>query len=162
VVKVSAKDKGTNKEQQIRIQSSGGLSEEEIKKMVKDAEANASADKEKKELIEAKNQADSAIYETEKNLKEHQDKVDEATKNAIEEKLKALKDINAKADVKAEELKTATQNLIEASMKMGEAIYKAQQDSANATSTANNSQDEANNNKEKVVDAEFEEVKKQD
>jgi molecular chaperone DnaK len=163
VVKVSAKDKGTNKEQQIRIQSSGGLSEEEIKKMVKDAEANASADKEKKESIEAKNQADSAIYETEKNLKEHQDKIDEATKNAIEEKLTALKEVHAKADAKAEELKTATQNLIEASMKMGEAIYKAQQSSANnsSSSTASNEAGDSNN-KEKVVDAEFEEVKKQD
>ena len=163
VVKVSAKDKGTNKEQQIRIQSSGGLSEEEIKKMIKDAEANASADKEKKESIEAKNQADSAIYETEKNLKEHQDKIDEATKNAIEEKLIALKEVNVKADASAEEIKTATQNLIEASMKMGEAIYKAQQDSANnsASATANNEASDSNN-KEKVVDAEFEEVKKQD
>jgi len=163
VVKVSAKDKGTNKEQQIRIQSSGGLSEEEIKKMIKDAEANASADKEKKESIEAKNQADSAIYEAEKNLKEHQDKIDEATKNAIEEKLTALKEVNAKADATAEEIKTATQNLIEASMKMGEAIYKAQQDSANnsASATASNEASESNN-KEKVVDAEFEEVKKQD
>ncbi len=163
VVKVSAKDKGTNKEQQIRIQSSGGLSEEEIKKMIKDAEANASADKEKKESIEAKNQADSAIYETEKNLKEHQDKIDEATKNAIEEKLTALKEVHAKADATAEELKTATQNLIEASMKMGEAIYKAQQNSANnsASATASNETSDSNN-KEKVVDAEFEEVKKQD
>ena len=168
VVKVSAKDKSTGKEQQIRIQSSGGLTEEEIKKMIKDAEINAGADKEKKEFIEAKNNADSLIYETEKSLKEHGDKIDEATKNAIEEQKQKLKDLLANSETKAEEIKTATQSLMETSMKMGEAIYKASQTNPNSDHTsgfsegasADNKQDTTNN--EKVVDAEYEEVKKED
>jgi molecular chaperone DnaK len=98
VVKVSAKDKATSKEQQIRIQSSGGLSEEEIKKMMRDAEENASSDKLRKEAIEAKNQADSLIYETEKSLREHGDKVDSSIKNVIEEDLKNLKEVLANVD----------------------------------------------------------------
>jgi len=168
VVKVSAKDKSTGKEQQIRIQSSGGLTEEEIKKMIKDAEMNAGADKEKKEFIEAKNNADSLIYETEKSLKEHGDKIDEVTKNAIEEQKQKLKDLLVNSETKAEEIKTATQSLMETSMKMGEAIYKASQANPNADhasgfsegASADNKQDTTNN--EKVVDAEYEEVKKED
>ncbi len=160
VVKVSAKDKATNKEQQIRIQSSGGLSEAEIEKMVKDAEANASADKEKKEFIEAKNHADSAVYETEKSLKEHGDKVDAATKSAIEAEVQKVKDIIAKADATAAELKSATESLMQNSMKLGEAIYKAQQASAGAANAnAETSSANSENNGEKVVDAEYEEVK---
>lgn len=167
VVKVSAKDKATNKEQQIRIQSSGGLSEAEIKKMMQDAEANASADKARKEKIEAKNHADSAVYETEKSLREHGDKVDSATKSAIEEELKKVKDLIAKEDSEAESLKSATEKLMQASMKLGEAIYKASQASSADSSANSNSDSSANENKSssskqsdgKVVDAEYEEVK---
>ena len=163
VVNVSAKDKATNQEQKITIQSSGGLSEEEIEKMVKDAEANASSDKARKEFIEAKNQADSAIYEIEKSLKEHGDKVEEAEKSAIEAELQKLKDLAAKEDASAEELKTATESLTQASMKLGEAIYKesqAQQGGA-APEGAENAQPNAEGD-EKVVDAEYEEVKDED
>ena len=165
VVKVSAKDKATNKEQQIRIQSSGGLSEADIQKMVKDAEANASADKARKEFIEAKNHADSAIYETEKSLKEHGDKVDAQTKSDIESQVQKVKDLVANPDAKAEELKSATENLMQSSMKLGEAIYKASQAGGSSSSAAGDassseSSNNAGNGSEKVVDAEYEEVKK--
>ncbi len=161
VVKVSAKDKATNKEQQIRIQSSGGLSEDEIQKMMKDAEANAASDKAKKEFIEAKNQADSAVYETEKALREHGDKVDAGTKSAIEAEMQKVKDLIAKEGANAGELKSATESLIQNVTKIGEAVYKANQasggnESANSSTTSNES-NSANN--EKVVDAEYEEVK---
>lgn len=165
VVHVSAKDKATNKEQKIQIKSSSGLSEEEIEKMVKDAEANASADKERKEFVETKNQADSAIYETEKSLKEHGDKVDDETKSKIKEEIKKLQDLVAKDNVKAEELKSGTESLTQASMKLGEAMYKAAQESSAANADASsgeetqkeeNSSSESSN--EKVVDAEYEEV----
>jgi molecular chaperone DnaK len=162
VVKVSAKDKATNKEQQIRIQSSGGLSEEEIKKMMRDAEENASSDKLRKEAIEAKNQADSLIYETEKSLREHGDKVDSSTKNLIEEDLKNLKEILAKADANVDEIKKSTESLMQNSMKLGEAIYKNsqnpqqpdQQPEANSTDSSTNNS--ANEDGGKVVDGEYE------
>jgi molecular chaperone DnaK len=160
VVKVSAKDKATNKEQQIRIQSSGGLSEAEIKKMMQDAEANASSDKARKEKIEAKNHADTTVYETEKSLKEHGDKVDSATKNAIEEELKNVKELIAKEDSSAEQLKSATEKLIQNSMKLGEAIYKASQSgSQNNPESSNSNDSSAKSDDGKVVDAEYEEVK---
>jgi molecular chaperone DnaK len=163
VVEVSAKDKATGKEQQIKIQSSGGLSEDEIEKMVKDAEANASADKAKKEFIEAKNQADSAVYEVEKSLKEHADKVDDATKTAIEAELEKLKELAAKEDASAEELKAATESLTQASMKLGEEIYKASQEASAAEGSseagAAEAGSETSEGDEKIVDAEYEEVK---
>ena len=164
VVKVSAKDKATNKEQQIRIQSSGGLSEAEIKKMMQDAEVNATADKARKEKIEAKNHADSAVYETEKSLREHGDKVDSSTKSSIEDELKKVKELMAKEESSAEDLKSATEKLMQASMKLGEAIYKASQESSASSSANTKSADEseAQENKQddgKVVDAEYEEVK---
>jgi len=168
VVKVSAKDKATNKEQQIRIQSSGGLSDADIEKMVKDAEANASSDKAKKEFIEAKNQADATIYETEKSLKEHGDKVDEATKSALTTEIQNLKDLMAKPEVIASELKTATEGLVQNSMKLGEAIYKASQAGATgnagpeSASTEQQSSTNDSASSEKVVDAEYEEVKNED
>ena len=168
VVKVSAKDKATNKEQQIRIQSSGGLSDADIEKMVKDAEANASSDKAKKEFIEAKNQADATIYETEKSLKEHGDKVDEATKSALTTEIQNLKDLMAKPEVIASELKTATEGLVQNSMKLGEAIYKASQAGATgnagpeSASTEQHSSTNDSASSEKVVDAEYEEVKNED
>ena len=159
VVKVSAKDEATNKEQQIRIQSSGGLSEAEIKKMMRDAEENAAADKLRKELIEAKNQADSAIYETEKSLRDHGDKVDAAVKTNIEEEIKKTKEAVAKSDAKVEDIKKATETLMQSSMKLGEAIYKNQ---SAATEAPNGSGAEAardaNETTGKVVDGEFGEV----
>jgi molecular chaperone DnaK len=162
VVKVSAKDKATSKEQQIRIQSSGGLSEEEIKKMMRDAEENASSDKLRKETIEAKNQADSLIYETEKSLREHGDKVDSSIKNVIEEDLKNLKEVLAKEDANADEIKKSTESLMQNSMKLGEAIYKNsqnpqqpdQQPEANSTDSSTNNS--ANEDGGKVVDGEYE------
>jgi len=159
VVKVSAKDKATNKEQQIRIQSSGGLSEEEIKKMMRDAEDNASSDKVRKELIEAKNQADSLIYETEKSLREHGDKVDSAIKNSIEEDLKNLKETIAKSDASAEEIKKSTESLMQNSMKLGEAIYKNSQGAQQSEGASNDASknDSSSNEDGKVVDGEYQE-----
>jgi len=164
VVKVSAKDKATSKEQQIRIQSSGGLSEADIQKMMKDAEANAAGDKARKEFIEAKNHADSAVYEVEKSLREHGDKVDAQTKSTIESEAQKVKDLVAKEDTSAAELKAATESLVQASMKLGEAIYKTQGDAAGAAASdaGHATQDATHNHSsdEKVVDAEYEEVKK--
>ncbi|MBU1020843.1 MAG: molecular chaperone DnaK [Firmicutes bacterium] len=124
VVNVSATDKGTNKEQKITIQSSGGLSEEEIEKMMKDAEANAKSDKEKKEFIEAKNKADNLIYSTEKALEEHGDKISEDEKAKIEENMKALKE--AIEGTNKDAVDKGIEELTQASMKLGEAVYKAQ------------------------------------
>ncbi len=156
VVKVSAKDKATNKEQQIRIQSSGGLSEEEIKKMMRDAEENASSDKLRKELIEAKNQADSLIYETEKSLREHGDKVDSSTKNLIEEDIKKLKETLAKSDVAVDEIKKSTESLMQNSMKLGEEIYKNSQNAQSNQQPESKPDDSVNQDGGKVVDGEYE------
>ncbi len=125
IVSVGAKDKGTGKEQQITIQASGGLSDEDIEKMVKDAEANAESDKKRRELVEAKNQAESLIHSTEKSIEEHGDKVDPSTVEAIELALAALKD-ELESD-NAGKIKSGIQNVTEAAMKLGEAIYKASQ-----------------------------------
>ena len=125
IVNVSAKDKGTGKEQKIQIQASGGLSEEEINKMVKDAEANKEADKKEKESVDARNQADSLVFSTEKSLKEHGDKVSAEEKKAIENGIADLKKSLEGTD--AEDIKKKTQSLIQVSMKLGEAIYKSQQ-----------------------------------
>ncbi|CAN1598954.1 DnaK Molecular chaperone [Candidatus Pelagibacterales bacterium] len=152
IVNVSAKDKGTGKEQKIQIQASGGLTDEEIQKMVKEAEANKEADKKKREEVDAKNHADSLIASTEQSLKEHGSKISEADKKAIEKDMEDLKEA-IKSD-KTEDIKTKTQQLMTSSMKLGEAIYKAQQDTADASKTDNKPDD-----KKDVVDAEFEEVK---
>lgn len=125
VVNVSAKDVGTGKEQKITIQSSGGLTEAEIEKMMKDAEVNAKADKEKKELADAKNQADTLVYSTEKSLKEYGDKVSEAERKAIQDNIDALK--KALEGENLDAIKKGTEALTETSMKLGEAIYKQQQ-----------------------------------
>tara|TARA_B100000686_G_scaffold290098_1_gene317286 strand:+ start:72 stop:2018 length:1947 start_codon:yes stop_codon:yes gene_type:complete len=156
IVSVSAKDKGTGKEQKIQIQASGGLSEEEIKKMVKDAESNKEADKKKRENVEARNQADTIIHTTEKNLKEHGDKVSDGDKKAIETGISDLR--NALKGTDSEEVKKKTQSLIQVSMKLGEAVYKSQQKNAGKK---DNKQDQGVKSKEKenVVDADFEEVK---
>lgn len=163
IVNVSAKDKATNKEQAIRIQASGGLSDADIDKMVKDAEANAEADKKKKELVEAKNQAEGLIHTTEKTLKENGDKISAADKTAIEDAVKALK-----TGVEAEDLaviKEKTEALMQASLKLGEAMYKQQAEAAGAQSVAGTDAGAdagasgQQNGDEKVVDADFEEVK---
>ena len=155
IVNVSAKDKATNKEQAIRIQASGGLSDADIEKMVKDAEANAEADKKRKELVEAKNQAEALVLSTEKTLKEHGDKVSAAEKSKIEEEIKTLKSALEGDDL--ENIKAKTESLMQASLKLGEAMYKQAE---TAQSTANAAGPEAEEKKdEKVVDADFEEVK---
>ncbi|MFC5506941.1 MULTISPECIES: molecular chaperone DnaK [Hyphomicrobiales] len=125
IVSVTAKDKATNKEQQIRIQASGGLSEADIQKMVKDAEANATEDKKRRELVEAKNQGESLVHSTEKSLKEYGEKVSAADKTAIETALDALK--AALAEDNAETITARTTDLMQASMKLGEAMYAASQ-----------------------------------
>merc|ERR1711861_59898 len=125
IVNVSAKDKGTGKEQKIQIQASGGLSEEEIEKMVKDAEANKKADKKKRESVDARNQADSLVFSTEKSLKEHGDKISAEEKKAIENGIADLKKSLEGTD--SEDIKKKTQSLIQVSMKLGEAVYKSQQ-----------------------------------
>jgi len=159
IVNVSAKDKATNKEQAIRIQASGGLSDDEINKMVKDAEANAEADKQKKELVEAKNHAEGLVHEVEKNLKEYGDKIGEAEKNNI---TKAVEDVKASMEKEnLEDLKAKTDALMQASMKLGEAMYKSQQ--AQGTTGAQQGAETGNTSgaakDENVVDADFEEVK---
>ncbi len=126
IVSVGAKDKGTNKEQKITIQASGGLSDADIERMVKEAEENAEADKQRKELVEARNHAESLIHSTEKSMEEHADKVDPTTIEAIELAIAALKDELEKDD--AGKIKSGIQNVTEAAMKLGEAIYKSQQD----------------------------------
>lgn len=160
IVNVSAKDKATNKEQAIRIQASGGLSDADIEKMVKDAEANAEADKKKKELIEAKNQAESLIHTTEKTLKENADKVSSADKEAIESAITALKGVIEGDDTAA--IKEKSDALMQASLKLGEAMYKAQGAAAGAGNAqgAEQGAPEAEPKKDdNVVDADFEEVK---
>ena len=125
IVSVKAKDKGTNKEQAITIQASGGLSDADIEQMIKDAEANAEADKARKELVETKNQGESLLHSTKKSLAEHGDKVDPSTVEAIELAMSPLEDALKGED--AGKIKGAIQNLTEAAMKLGEAIYKASQ-----------------------------------
>lgn len=164
VVNVSAKDKATSKEQKISIQSSGGLSDEDIEKMVKDAEANAGADKERKEVIEARNQADSSVYEAEKNLKEHGDKVGDDVKKPIENEIKKVKELLEKEDSKPEDLKAATDSLVQALMKIGEAVSAAAAAAGTpgGAEASDSTSKEGKDGDEKVVDAEYEEVKDED
>ncbi len=158
IVNVSAKDKGTGKEQKIQIQASGGLSEEEINKMVKDAEANKEDDKKKRESVDARNQADTLLHSTEKNLKEHGSKVSENDKKAIETSAANLR--NALKGTDSEEIKKKTQDLVQSSMKLGEAVYKSQQ-KKDAKPDASKGDAKKNEGKkdDNVVDADFEEVK---
>jgi molecular chaperone DnaK len=146
IVNVSAKDKATGKEQQIRIQASGGLSESDIEKMVKDAEANAAADKKRREAVDAKNHADALVHSTEKALAEHGSKIAESERRAIEDAVSDLKEALKGDD--AEAIKAKTNTLAQASMKLGEAMYKQQAESDAAKDAA----------KDDVVDAEFTEV----
>jgi len=158
IVNVSAKDKGTGKEQQIKIQASGGLSDDEIDKMVKEAEANAEEDKKKREVIDTKNQADTMIHSAEKNLQEFGDKVSDQEKTAIENDIKSLKDSLEKDDI--EEIKKGLEALTQSSMKLGEAMYKAQQqDGGQPNVDPGQPGSDTDQKNEKVVDAEFEEVK---
>ncbi len=155
IVSVSAKDKGTNKEQKITIQASGGLSDDDIERMVREAEENAEADKARKDLVEAKNQAESLIHSTEKSLEEHSDKVDPTTVEAIELAIAALKDDLEKDDVGAEKIKAGIQNVTEAAMKLGEAIYKAQQSEGDDEPSA---ADAGGSDDDDIVDADFEDL----
>ena len=152
IVSVTAKDKATNKEQQIKIQASGGLSEADIQKMVKDAEANAAEDKKRRELVEAKNQGESLVHSTEKSLKDYGDKVSEADKSAIEAAVEALKTALAGEDPEA--IKTRTNELMQASMKLGEAMYAASQ--AEGAGAEGGHAEEAK--KDDVIDADFKDV----
>jgi len=147
IVNVSAKDKATAKEQQIRIQASGGLSESDIEKMVKDAEANAAEDKKRREAVDAKNHADALVHSTERALSEHGSKVGEADRRLIEDAVSDLKEALKGDD--SEAIKAKTNALAQASMKLGEAMYKDQQAGGSADASAK---------KDDVVDAEFTEV----
>jgi molecular chaperone DnaK len=162
IVSVQARDKATGKEQQIRIQASGGLSEADIQRMVREAEANAEADKKRRDFVEAKNHADAMVHQVEKNLKEHADKISAQDRGEAEAALAAAKSAMEGTDAAA--LKSAADRLSQAAMKIGEAMYKAQaaseagaqgpgaQGSGPAGGAAGGAADE------KVVDAEFEEV----
>jgi molecular chaperone DnaK len=159
IVNVSAKDKATGKEQQIRIQASGGLSESEIERMVKEAEANAEADKKRRAAVDAKNQADGLLHSVEKNLAEHGEKIPAADKEAIERDAASLKEAIASDD--ATRIEAATQALTQSSMKLGEALYKAEQEKAagaqQAAPETSGPQASANDGGT-VVDADYEEV----
>ncbi|MCL4186408.1 MAG: molecular chaperone DnaK [Rhodobacteraceae bacterium] len=154
IVSVSAKDKATGKEQKITIQASGGLSDAEIDRMVKDAEANAEADKKRRELVEAKNQAESLLHSTRKSIEEHGDKVDPATVEAIELAMGALEEAAKGED--AGKIRSAVQNLTEAAMRLGEAIYKAEQAKAGAATGGEG----AAGGEDDIVDADFEDLDK--
>lgn len=157
IVSVGASDKGTGKEQKITIQASGGLDDSEIERMVKEAEENAEADKQRRELVDAKNQAESLIHSTEKAVEEHGDKVDPSTVEAIELAIAALKDELEKED--AGKIKSGIQNVTEASMRLGEAIYKASQDGGDEEPTDYDGGSNSNNSDDDgIVDADFEDL----
>ena len=156
IVHVSAKDKGTGKEQMISIKSDGGLSEEDIKRMVDEAAQNAEADKKKRELVEIKNNSESAIFSVEKSLKDYGDKITEDEKKAIEDAKKDLSDELAKNDATVDSIKSKLDTLTEKSMKLGEAVYKAQQEASKSSDVDINNNSE--NNKE-ATDADFSEKK---
>jgi len=153
IVNVTAKDKATGKEHQIRIQASGGLSDADIQKMVKEAEANAAEDKKRRELVEARNQAESLIHSTEKSVKEHEAKLGEPEKAGVETAITALKEALAGED--SEAITAKTNDLMQAAMKIGETIYKAEQEAA---AKADAAKDGAGAAKEDVIDAEFKDV----
>ena len=155
IVNVSAKDKGTGKEHQIRIQASGGLSDADIEKMVKDAEANAETDKKRRAVVEARNQAEALVHSSEKSLKEYGDKVSEAERTAISDAIAALKTAAEGDD--AADIEAKSQALAEASMKLGQAMYEAsQKEAAEADAKADAAKDSD------VVDADFEEIDEDD
>jgi molecular chaperone DnaK len=155
IVNVTAKDKATNKEHQIRIQASGGLSDADIEKMVKDAEANAEADKKRRELVEVKNQGESLVHATEKSVKEYGDKVSADDKGAIETAITALRTALEGDDV--ETIKARTTDVMQASMKLGEAMY-----AANQAGEAGAEPGTGEAKKDDVIDADFQEVDDKD
>ena len=155
IVSVGAKDKGTGKEQKITIQASGGLSDDDIEKMIKDAEANAEADKERRELVEARNQAESLIHSTEKSMEEHGDKVDPSTIEAIELAIAALKDELEKNN--ASKIKSGIQNVTEAAMRLGEAIYKSSQ-SEGGDAPDMDGGSRGGSDDDDIIDADFEDM----
>jgi molecular chaperone DnaK len=155
IVSVGAKDKGTGKEQKITIQASGGLSDADIDQMVKDAEANAEGDKARKELVEAKNHAESLIHSTRKSMEEHADKVDPTTIEAIDLAIGALEETMQSED--AGKIKSGIQNVTEAAMKLGEAIYKASQAEAEAGASGADGEGPRSVD-EDIVDADFEDL----
>jgi molecular chaperone DnaK len=160
IVNVTAKDKATNKEQQIRIQASGGLSEADIDKMVKDAEAHATEDKKRRELVEARNQGEALIHATEKSVKEYGEKVSEADKQAIETAIDALRQALGGEDL--EVIKARTTDLMQASMKLGEAMYQAAQGAAAGGDPDGGDAGGTGAPKDDVIDADFQEVDDQD
>ena len=156
IVNVSAKDKATGKEQQIRIQASGGLSDEDIEKMVKEAEENAESDKKKREIVDARNQADSLIHETDKNVNEHGDKISEDDKKKIESDLEELKKVKDGDDL--ESIKSKTEQLVQSSLKLGEAIYKQSPQGQAPQPDLSGKEPSSDKKDDKVVDADFDEV----
>ncbi len=161
IVNVSAKDKATGKEQQVAIQASGGLGDEDIEKMVKDAEEHAAEDAKRRELVDVRNHAESLIHDTEKNVVEYGDKVSPDDKAAIETALQEAKDVLADDDADVEALKAKTETLTQAAMKLGEAMYKAQQaetGDAEAATAAEAGAESSGGADDNVVDADFEEV----
>lgn len=166
IVNVSAKDKATSKEQQIRIQASGGLSDDEINRMVKDAEANAAEDKKRREMIEAKNKAESMIHEAEKNLREHEKLIAASDKEKVEADIKALKEVLESE--KKDEIEAKVNALSQSMMKMGEAIYKAQQASGAGSQSSEVPQQDAAQSENttadngEVIDAQFEDLSDDD
>ena len=156
IVNVSAKDKATGKEQQIRIQASGGLSDQDIERMIKEAEENAEADKKKRESVDSRNHADSLINQTEKNIKEHGDKISEEDKAKINTDIEELKKVKDGDDI--ESIKTKTEALVQSSLKLGEAIYKQNPQDAAPQPEQSGEEPTSEKKDEKVVDAEFEEV----
>ena len=158
IVNVSAKDKGTGKEQAISIKASGGLSDDEIDEMVKDAEANAEADKKRREAVEAKNQAETLIHSAEKSLEDYGDKVSEEERGEIELAISGLKEAVEAEEPDPEEIKSRTEALANASMKLGQAMYEASQEEAAAADAAA----DAAREDEDVVDADFEEIDDED
>ena len=165
IVHVSAKDLGTGKEQKIRIESSSGLSEQEIDRMVKDAEAHAAEDKKARDTIEAKNNAESVVYATEKALKDYGDKVSAEEKSKIESAVQELKDALANSNATAEELKSKTEKVQQVSMELGQKVYEAAQQNAGAQGAANGasssaeSQTSSSGKNDDTMDASYEEVK---
>ena len=157
IVSVGAKDKATGKEQQITIQASGGLSDDDIDRMVKEAEENAEADKARKDLVEARNQAESLIHSTEKSIEDHGDKVDPSTVEAIELAIAALKDDLEKDDASADKIKSGIQNVTEVAMRLGEAIYKAQAE-ASEGADPDDVEPRAADEDDTIVDADFEDL----
>jgi chaperone protein DnaK len=158
IVNVSAKDKATGKEQQIRLQASGGLNDSEIDQMVKDAEAHAEEDKQRRAIIEVKNHAEAMIHTTEKQLSEHGDKIAAADKEAIEAALKALKETIEAETPNADDIKAKTEALMQVSMKLGEALYKAAQEEQQAQAPHDEAAADSAKKDETVVDAEYEDV----